>query len=59
MPKPDGWVKIDNLETIEPIIQVHKTGDYFNWKKFRREPIIFYLFTQRGVFKYTVDKKNE
>lgn len=34
------------------VISVQKIGDYWNWRKFRKEPLMFYIFTSTGIFEY-------
>lgn len=34
------------------IIQVHKMGGFWNWKKFRVEPTQFILFSENGIFEW-------
>lgn len=37
------------------ILSVQKIGDYFNWRKFRKEPLKFYLFTENAIYEYVPD----
>ena len=41
------------------LVSVQKIGDFWNWKKFRKEPVRFILFTEKGIYEYAEEKDGE
>ena len=52
MKKDKGWEKVSK-EMPEEIVAVHKLGDYWNWRKFRKEPVRFMCFTKKDIYEYS------
>lgn len=54
--KRKGWIDHTPTEWSEgKLVSVQKIGDFWNWRKFRKEPVRFILFTDKGIFEWAED----